>query len=228
MASLSKLLLNTFAAVADLATREPDVEGLHESIDALSSMRNREDSTSTKSTSAPKSLSSKQKMTGKNLLSFFSKAKPKVAKGDTDMSSNHNQDQKEKSMDNSNDECFYDANENEGDDIQNPDDILYPNGNSKLTLEKGETLGWALKSNGQRKNRDGTIVKYRVCLGALVCPRPHCGFISRPLVTQVKKSANNSSSSGYSSSLLGNKRTKCKIHDCMLEHGSLQCKDNNS
>eukprot|EP00986_Skeletonema_menzelii_P020585 scaffold31710_cov303-Skeletonema_menzelii.AAC.1 len=43
MESLSNFLLNTFAAVVELATRDPDVQQLHDCIDALSTRRNRND-----------------------------------------------------------------------------------------------------------------------------------------------------------------------------------------
>mmetsp|Transcript_17605 Transcript_17605/g.28817 ORF Transcript_17605/g.28817 Transcript_17605/m.28817 type:complete len:91 (+) Transcript_17605:179-451(+) len=80
MESLSNFLLNTFAAVVELATRDPDVQQLHDSIDALSSRRYRNDtsvnrdspkSNGTNAAAVSNSSSSKRKAAGKDLLSMF-------------------------------------------------------------------------------------------------------------------------------------------------------------
>ena len=127
-----------------------------------------------------------------------------MATGATETCSNNSQD-----AHNNDDDQFFDANEHGEDLICNPDDIFYPNGSRTITLDKGETIGWALLPVGHRVRKDGTKVRYKKCLGAFYCPHPNCKFTSRP---QVPKGRSRKCESERGT------ETMCKDHKLPLMH----------
>lgn len=202
--SASNFFLNGIVAFANLFSKEPDIESVHNAVDTLASMNGGSgNDRSRDNTPADATVKTSESSPGHGENNISTRTAPKSHF--TPMSMWPNILRKETSTSNATEmnmarECKQafneDATENGFNEILTEEDALFPNGNIISTMDKSDTIGWAFLQTKQKKNKNGTITRYKKCLGVFCCPNQSCPFVSRPKVPKGR-STSSESERGY-------------------------------